>query len=71
MDQNTYTSPVPQLPCPVCGAPPTEREWQRFVSNDTRIISEKHSVLGSNVIPLICTQCGFVQLFVDPQDFRK
>ncbi len=74
MDQNTYTSPLPQQPCPVCGAPSTERGWQRFLGGNqtyTKILSEKHHLQGSVVNPLVCYQCGFVQLFVDPQDFRK
>jgi hypothetical protein len=71
MDQNLYASTVPPLPCPVCGASPVEREWRRFLSGYTKILSEKHRIQGSNITPLVCTQCGFVQLFVDPQDFRK
>ena len=72
MDQNTYTAAVPQQPCPVCSAPATERSWQRFLSSTyTHIISEKHHIQGSVVTPLVCSQCGFVQLFVNPEDFRK
>ncbi len=71
MDQNVYAPAVPQLPCPVCSAPPMEREWRSFVSSGyIKIVSKRHSVIGSNVAPLICTQCGFVQLFVNPQDFK-
>ena len=71
MDQNTYTATVPQQPCPVCSAPAIERGWQRFLSGYTNIISEKHHLQGSAMTPLVCYQCGFVQLFVNPQDFRK
>ena len=74
MDQNMYLSTVPPYPCPVCSAPSEERGWQRFMGGDqtyTKILSEKHRFQGSIVRPLVCNQCGFVQLFVNPQDFRK
>lgn len=73
MEQN-YTDPssLPgRLPCPVCGAAPEARSWRNFVyAGYTKIVSDKHSVFGTDVVPLVCSQCGYVQLFVDPQDFR-
>ena len=58
-------------PCPGCGAAPQYRKWSRFVnSNYTHVISDKHTIAGSVMNPLVCTQCGYVQLFVDPTDFR-
>ncbi len=63
-DQSTITQP-----CPVCGAPPEEREWGEFLN--VRLRSEKHKVVGTSAMPLICMQCGNVQLFVNPQDFRQ
>ena len=73
MDQNTYLSTVPQQPCPVCSAPFTERRWRKFAGGEgnVRILSPGHSLLGSVVSPLVCYQCGFVQLFVNAEDFRK
>ena len=64
-----------QLPCPVCGASPEARSWRNFVGSNsgngyTNIISDKHSILGTRINPLVCSQCGYVQLFVNPQDFR-
>ena len=65
-------SPASTQSCPVCGAEPQNRTWSRFVSgNYTHIISEQHKIVGSILTPLVCTQCGYVQLFVDPNDFRK
>ena len=73
MEQNNIDpSRLPgRLPCPVCGAAPEARSWRKFVGNSyTNILSDKHSVLGTTVDPLVCSQCGSVQLFVNPQDFR-
>ena len=36
----------------------------------TNIHSKKHKVNGSRSQPLVCTVCGYVQLFVNPEDFR-
>lgn len=58
-------------PCPVCNADPEYRIWSKFVNGSyTNIHSEKHKIIGSTPRPLVCTQCGYVQLFVDPEDFR-
>jgi len=62
----------PIVPCPVCGAPPDLRAWGKFnMEQNFTIISPAHSMVGSHIIPLICTSCGYVQLFVDPKDFRQ
>ena len=62
----------PAVPCPVCGAPPDLRSWQKLVSEQhLRIISPAHSMMGSMVVPLVCASCGYVQLFVNPMDFRQ
>ncbi|MBA2393716.1 MAG: hypothetical protein H0V70_13345 [Ktedonobacteraceae bacterium] len=74
MDQNEYPTTVPQQPCPVCGVSSSERGWQQFLGKNqsyTKILSKKHHMQGSVVHPLVCYQCGFVQLFVNPQDFEK
>lgn len=61
----------PGAPCPVCGAEPRYRVWSIFMSGgDTRIDSKKHPFRGSEPIPLVCKVCGYVQLFVNPEDFR-
>gem|GEM_PF-2382427 len=66
----------PPIPCPVCGAAPECRIWSNFVDSGylmngyARIMSTKHSIRGSQAIPLICTVCGYVQLFVNPEDFQ-
>ena len=73
MEQD-YTDPssLPgKLPCPICGVGPEGRSWRNFAGNSyTNILSDKHSVLGTRINPLVCSQCGYVQLFVDPRDFR-
>ena len=61
----------PQQPCPVCGADPSSRIWSQCLSYGLTIRSEKHRINGSRATPLVCTQCGYVQLFVNPEDFRK
>ena len=58
-------------PCPVCGAEPQNRTWSKLVyENYTKVRTPKHKMVGSSLTPLVCTQCGYVQLFVDPNDFR-
>jgi hypothetical protein len=73
MEQN-YVDPSTlqgRLPCPVCGADPEARSWRSFVTSSyTNILSDKHSMMGTKVSPLVCSSCGYVQLFVDPRDFR-
>src|SRR5450755_22574 len=71
MDQFVFESTVPLQPCPVCGASPQERSWRSFVSGAyLKVRSEKHSMVGSDMKPLVCHNCGFVQLFTNPADFR-
>ncbi len=60
--------PVTQ-PCPVCGAAPAERAWGEFLN--VRLRSEKHKVVGTSATPLICMQCGNVQLYINPQEFHQ
>lgn len=58
-------------PCPVCGAQPSYRVWSQTTGYGYVIIrSKKHKLNGSMATPLVCTVCGYVQLFVDPEDFR-
>jgi hypothetical protein len=62
----------PVVPCPVCGAPPDLRTWQKLnYEQYARILSPAHSMLGSPIVPLVCTSCGYVQLFTNPLDFRQ
>lgn len=67
-EMNTYAL----QPCPVCNADPQYRIWSKFVNSSyTHVLSEKHKIVGSAPRPLVCTRCGFVQLFVNPEDFRS
>jgi hypothetical protein len=62
----------PDAPCSICEAEPTYRIWSRFIDvrGATNIYSKKHKVVGSPCTPLVCTACGYVQFFVNPEDFR-
>ena len=35
------------------------------------VSSEKHSIKGSPISVLVCTNCGNIQFFTDPQDFKR
>ncbi len=76
-------APHPQLPpCSICGAGPEKRKWSKtplgaYGSGHIMIISEERQSfwVGSNpklseAVPVVCTQCGYVQFFVNPEDFR-
>ena len=59
-------------PCPVCNAAPADRVWSNYAhSGYVNIHSPKHKMMGATPVPLVCTQCGYVQNFVDPKDFRQ
>ena len=67
---STFRLDVP--PCPFCGAEPRYRRVSSYLQRyPPAIWSDKHKIVGSRVFPLVCTQCGYVQDFVDPQDFRQ
>ena len=70
--QDTPLNPSFIVPsCPFCGASPEFRQWSEYLGRDTlRVKSPKHKWIGSHVFPLICIQCGYVQDFVVPEDFR-
>ncbi len=58
------------MPCPVCGAEPAYRVWGTasgcvFILNDL-----KRRFAPSHPEPLVCTICGYVQFFVNPDEFR-
>jgi hypothetical protein len=62
----------PEEPCPVCGAEPAYRVWSEMTGYGfVSIVSEKHALSGSQARPLVCIVCGYVQLFVDPEDFHS
>ncbi len=69
-----YSPPnKPSQPCPVCGAEPSYRVWSITLGSGyghVIIHSKKHKFNGSKATPLVCTVCGYVQLFVNPEDFR-
>lgn len=67
MSQDEQNSNVP--PCPVCNAQPEQRVWSSYINYGAMIRSPKHRIGGSQVVPLVCTQCGYVQLFTNVDDF--
>ena len=64
-----YQPPKPDRPCPVCEADSSYRVWgsigQTFVFNDAK----KHFT-PSPIVPLVCTVCGYIQFFTNPENFR-
>lgn len=66
------SQPIMQpVPCPVCGSAPHYRIWSQTIGHYSVILdSKKHPFNGSEAKPLVCTVCGYVQLFVNPEDFR-
>ena len=67
--------------CPLCNADGSKRKWftvfpgAYYAGTINIVIGEKHVFLGSNpvmteAIPTVCTQCGNVQFFVDPNEVR-
>lgn len=78
MDQYPFSS-VPVVPCPVCGAEPAARLWFGMNSADYGMYGAGVvlQIGGSAFFPkllrtssLVCTGCGYVQLFVESQDLR-
>lgn len=59
-------------PCPNCEADRSKRIWKEVTggSDYVRISSDAHKFNGSEVSALVCKTCGYVQLFVNPQDFN-
>jgi hypothetical protein len=58
-------------PCPVCGAQPVYRIWGTTTGYGHVLVdARKRLFTASPAKPLVCTVCGYVQLFVDPADFR-
>lgn len=69
MSQN----PVPLVACPNCGADGKYRQWREVLPASgykMKIRSDAHSYMGSDVSAIVCTNCGNLQLFVNPLDFQ-
>ncbi len=57
-------------PCPNCHG--EYRVWRDILAEyGLHVRSDAHSVMGSPVQALVCTNCGYIQLFTDSQDFNK
>ena len=70
MTQENFNTNVGPQSCSSCGADREKIQPFNFVTTYTKIRSPKHKSLGSTVTPFVCTQCGYVQLYVDPGDFQ-
>ncbi len=68
-------------PCSICGAGPEKRKWSKTFAGAygaghiLLVSSEQRGFWGSNpklsqASPVVCTQCGYVQFFVNPKNFR-
>lgn len=79
MSQSDMTQrPLP--PCPVCGAAPQQRVWSSTYASTGEagpqhiaIITRKRTPMDPisvRATPLICSNCGYVQFFVNPKYFR-
>lgn len=58
--------------CPVCGAESRYRRWKTTNAGNRgslKVLSDAHRFLGSDTQALVCLRCGYVQLFVNPEDF--
>lgn len=65
-DQQTPSLP----PCPLCQADGTYREWRRVTveGHSLKMDSYAHPFLGAIVEAFVCTECGNVQFFADPEE---
>lgn len=68
MEQSNQPGSQPP-PCPVCGVDGSRRTWREVTGRGARLLVESrtHPVLGAVVQALVCTNCGNVLFFVDPQ----
>jgi hypothetical protein len=62
--------------CPNCGADGSYRQWREVTGGSglyrgvIKIESDTHRFMGSDISALVCTYCGNIQFFVDPQNYR-
>ena len=63
----------PVQACPNCGAEAQQRTWERVngVHGPVHVTTDGHRFLGSVVAALVCKKCGYLQMFVSPQDFYQ
>jgi len=81
MPTPTAFSQFPLPNCPMCNADGSKRKWFTVfpgaygAGSINIIVDEKHGLLNftprtTEAIPTVCTQCGNVQFFVDPNEVR-
>lgn len=76
MSQNPFSA-VPVVPCPVCGAEPAARLWlstfRGAAGSGTVVLQFDSAAFFPKLLrasSLVCTGCGYVQLFVDTGELR-
>lgn len=59
--------------CPNCEADPQYRIWENIhgVHGPIYVPSDAHRLVGSAIKALVCKQCGYIQLFMNPNDFYR
>ncbi|GCE25879.1 hypothetical protein KDA_13630 [Dictyobacter alpinus] len=65
---------LPLPPCPLCSVDGRYRQWRNLYghgSHHLKVVSDAHTMFGSEVMTLVCTNCGNIQFFVDPNDFNR
>lgn len=60
-------------PCPVCGAEPAYRVWGctgDYVRVHSPLKKRSKTLVMGLVKSLVCSVCGYIQLFAEPADFQ-
>ena len=67
-----YSLDRPIAPCPHCSADGSKRTWRKVTGGNAafRILSDAHRFNGSDIVALVCKNCGYSEFFTDPQDFN-
>ncbi|MBO0778542.1 MAG: hypothetical protein J2P37_06900 [Ktedonobacteraceae bacterium] len=63
----------PLGPCSICGADGRQRVRTTLVTqgNLKVTVSEGFRFVGSGIEAVVCTSCGNIQLFTNPQEFKR
>jgi len=67
--------------CLICGANASKQKWFTVLPGPNNagsifiVVGNRHVFLGSvprttEAIPSVCTQCGHVQFFINPEDIQ-
>lgn len=74
-DYDVTNTPLP--PCPICEAVGEKQLWcstfsGAYGAGSLLLASNTHKFFSKPIraIPVVCTQCGHVRFFVNPQEFQ-